>query len=559
MAKIEDTQHLKVGNKLPSTCFCGATFGNQHVLHAHAKQHGHLLLCVCGIVVASEQALLNHDRDVKHSPNTSGFRLDLCAAPNSAHTCAVCGYHNLHAVPLQHHILDKHNGCPTCGQVFESETQRLRHQKAPRHCYCAVHGQAFSGVAAFSRQMRLDGHNDGFECLDCARNFATQLAFDHHMDSDGHKKVVAQASIKVEEISAAAKLEEANLRCEPCDRKFCNLKALFKAHNASIKHNPLSDLKCPLSDHCSATFTSPSALLFHLESGGCKSGMNRVKLNAIMFKHDTNSRITVASQTSSVLKAAASKVSQSSIHPRSSASQHVPSLLAASKSSVDGSVLTPDESDDTSTIGRGSIVSLEEDDVDYTGSELQAFSALSFNDTFSTACGGGAMLTPSASTVSSCGGAPVSTSSSDSGVNLTPTASLASKALSSWSHVFSSINFTPAATSLDSSSTDTIRYDGRKQRWICPICSDAFRKKRGLLQHMKSPRHAVKIFHCPTGLPGLSPSNKPTLQFKTASGLAQHIEAGSCHGGQQMLGFIAGLIETQIAEALGKKVKLLKE
>lgn len=76
---------------------------------------------------------------------------------------------------------------------------------------------------------------------------------------------------------------------------------------------------------------------------------------------------------------------------------------------------------------------------------------------------------------------------------------------------------------------------------------------------MNSVVHAPRVFHCPTDLPGL-PGNKlaPTLHFKTLSGLAQHVEAGSCKGGKAMLGFIVGLFEKQIEAKMGKSVKLLK-
>ncbi len=78
---------------------------------------------------------------------------------------------------------------------------------------------------------------------------------------------------KSAEVKAAAALQEAeesSLRCEPCDRKLKCLAGL-RAHKSSVKHNPLSEIKCFLGD-CKQVFTSPSAWLFHLESGKCKSG-----------------------------------------------------------------------------------------------------------------------------------------------------------------------------------------------------------------------------------------------------------------------------------------------
>jgi hypothetical protein len=134
-----------------------------------------------------------------------------------------------------------------------------------------------------------------------------------------------------------------------------------------------------------------------------------------------------------------------------------------------------------------------------------------------------------------------------------------SKALSDWSFLESSRIMTPSVTSVDGSSVDTLTFDTVSNRWPCQICEQTFRKKHDLLQHMNSVTHAPKIFHCPTDLPGLPGSGKPTIAFKTLSGLAQHLEAGSCKGGKATLAFIVGVFEKQIQAKLGKSVKLLKE
>jgi hypothetical protein len=62
---------------------------------------------------------------------------------------------------------------------------------------------------------------------------------------------------------------------------------------SSLKHNPLiEELKCITGSECAKIFTSPSGMLHHLESGSCKSGINRRKLDQLIKEKDTGSIIT---------------------------------------------------------------------------------------------------------------------------------------------------------------------------------------------------------------------------------------------------------------------------
>lgn len=58
-------------------------------------------------------------------------------------------------------------------------------------------------------------------------------------------------------------------------------------HLTSRKHRPLSDIACVASDKCKRRFGSPSALLGHLESGACCSGVNRHTVNKLVQDNDT--------------------------------------------------------------------------------------------------------------------------------------------------------------------------------------------------------------------------------------------------------------------------------
>jgi len=553
-----------------TTCLCGFAFATTEALHAHAKKSEHLFKCHCGTIAGSKKALKNHKRDVQHTDKGVDTYLDFTDAHTADNECGLC----VHRKPFcdrfsrDRHVADKHNACPSCAQVFQSMGYRLRHQKEADHCYCAEHNLAFGGVAELELHKRDDAHISSYECTDCDRSFRSDKALEDHLDSIGHRRVIAEAAIKnLEKESAATKLaeiEEANLHCAACKRTFVNLNA-FRQHKSSLKHKPLSEIKCPLSKECTGTFTSPSALLFHLESGGCKSGMTRHKLNAIVYQHDNDRYITSTTHASKVINTAVSEVSHASIAPNSSASNRARSVSLESHAAAVGDDIgnINDRYDVPSTVGSYGSGTVNDIDIrNLLGSEVEVVDTPSASETASTLSSGGVILTPSASATSSSHGnyTPSASVLSDGSIILTPPASIStSNALSDWSFLNSSRAMTPSASSIDGSSVDTITFDTASQRWPCQICSATFRKKNDLVQHMDSVVHAPKIFHCPTDLPGLHGSAKHTVYFKTLSGLAQHVEAGSCKGGKSSLGFIVGLFEKQTQAKLEKSVKLLKE
>lgn len=117
-------------------------------------------------------------------------------------------------------------------------------------------------------------------------------------------------------------------------------------------------------------------------------------------------------------------------------------------------------------------------------------------------------------------------------------------------------------TGLDLSDTDSdcteLPADGI---YLCPLCPNSLRRfngRKALDQHMQSPAHMSKIFHCPLILfQGNSGKSKPSMKkFSTISGLVAHIESGACRGGNAGLRTVMQYMEERL-EDMGISFKLL--
>jgi hypothetical protein len=73
------------------------------------------------------------------------------------------------------------------------------------------------------------------------------------------------------------------------------------------------------------------------------------------------------------------------------------------------------------------------------------------------------------------------------------------------------------------------------RRFVCPLCPPQrgqFGSAKSLEDHLSSPAHAAKIYHCPVALLGDIGKKKVTIKtFSTLSGLTQHLERDACVGG----------------------------
>jgi hypothetical protein len=103
------------------------------------------------------------------------------------------------------------------------------------------------------------------------------------MASRAHRKPLPAERKKPKSLTVT--LIDGNLPCKDCKRTFKSASAL-RQHRASVKHKPLSNLTCPVGENCTMRFTSPSALIQHLESGGCDSKTTRDKIYHLIQSHD---------------------------------------------------------------------------------------------------------------------------------------------------------------------------------------------------------------------------------------------------------------------------------
>ncbi|KAL9612265.1 MAG: hypothetical protein Q9167_003133 [Letrouitia subvulpina] len=296
-------------------------------------------------------------------------------------------------------------------------------------------------------------------------------------------------------------------KCSECGMTFQDQTTLTK-HKKS-KHKPKRTIICPIGKKCRRKFASASALLNHLESGSCKSGMNRGKLNQLIISHDENHHITCvnAATADDVLQKIKSMSLDTSVCSwRNEASYDPRAVLTPTSQSINESqsypfnypVVSSDDGDDESD--------------------------------------GGVLLTPSTGGTFS---------------EMSPARSL---------------QFWPDNSLSEIDQREPLFMKAPPSQLLrCPICPPGkgyFSSVRGLQLHMDSPAHDPKIFHCPMAFVSSASGSgrlKQEKSFNTLSGLASHLEAGACRGGIETFRSAFKYIEERLL-ALGLNgIKLLVE
>lgn len=131
-----------------------------------------------------------------------------------------------------------------------------------------------------------------FRCCDCERDFKNEGALAEHLRySKVHRLGKKGGSNNEKKKQKHQEEDNQGTKCKKCERTFKNRGALGR-HLTSVRHNPLSDIKCVADAKCKKQFNCPSAQLHHLEAGRCVSGMTKTKLNAAIAANDTGRIIT---------------------------------------------------------------------------------------------------------------------------------------------------------------------------------------------------------------------------------------------------------------------------
>ena len=224
-------------------------------------------------------SLVQHQKSTKHCP------------------CPRCDPSDSHAALLEARLppIDKYS-CPECRRRFPQEPSLEAHQRESLHAYCyncdilsptrglhALHMQLHAPVPAMTPSSATQ-----FQCCDCERDFKNEGALADHLRCS---KVHGLGKGGKKKKQKQQEEDDQRTKCKKCERTFKNRSALGR-HLTSVRHNPLSDIKCVVDAECKKQFNCPSAQLQHLESGKCVSGMTKTKLNAAITANDTGRIIT---------------------------------------------------------------------------------------------------------------------------------------------------------------------------------------------------------------------------------------------------------------------------
>ncbi|KAK0702787.1 hypothetical protein B0H67DRAFT_595103 [Lasiosphaeris hirsuta] len=401
-------------------------------------------------------------------------------------SCCGCAFPDGQA--LKQHQAAKHlYSCQQCNRSFGTQTglndhnrdchgsPSLKAEKSPSgtqatgrliknngDCYCGACQRLFVDSAALTQHLQSAVHASEFRCCDCERNFVSMKALMQHLRDKVHNPRPTRAQNKIQ-------------TCQECNRQFRNEEAL-RQHQSSSIHQPARSFGCAAGgaggQSCGRRFGSPAAMLQHLESGACSSGMDRHKLNLMVLRSDTEGLISNPAGAVQGLLGEATR------------------QLAKATRSGDATLAT-DSRD---------IVSLR------SGSST-----------------GGVILTPSSSLISSSLSSPI----------LTPTS-----------------GYSPAVT---------VFIKGGTRCALCPPTRRPFPTPQSLQQHLQSPAHDARIFHCPVSTPAVTETGrqvKPMVKwFSTVSGMGQHVESGACAKGGPGFGNVLRNLETRVRE-VGLAIRL---
>ncbi|KAF8847347.1 hypothetical protein BDZ45DRAFT_755004 [Acephala macrosclerotiorum] len=426
------------------------------------------------------------------------------AATIKSFGCSHCNLHFPEMKTVFKHNQEEHPKCKQCKKRFLDLAELQNHKQITQHCHCRECDIYFPNLREHLTHVRNIPHTSPHHCCDCDREYTNQETLSYHCcDCDKvlrnqkhlRKHLSKQSHIRRVRVQESERSHDLPHKCKECDETFHGKKQLKK--HMSI-HRP-RHIHCPTGGKCNKKFATPSALLNHLESGHCGSGMTRAKIHQLVFAHDSNRYITSAEVDEPI---------RSAEHASASQISHLSDLVESSDN-LPGNISSPPPVSDDDSLSEWSVV-------------------------------GHGPLTPTTSDSdwSIIGGDASTPAHSDNA--------------SEWSFmsedlVHISSNTSPFDTKLDiSSHNGTI-----SQKWRCHLCGPnrkPFLSVRAYQAHVNSAAHAPKIFHCPLSfMPKLKPEDISKIRrFSSLGGLTQHLESGRCEGGLEIYSKAISFVEEQL-------------
>jgi len=381
--------------------------------------------------------------------------------------------------------------CSPCGRTMELCEFGLRvHKGTTKHLRRAVRDglSCEDGAESFLSRREFDEHAVAFHapetlyrCLECALDFATECALNAHVGNEWvHRERVA------------------SFACVPCGLAFAS-EPLLGDHLRSKEHKPV---RCAGSSLCSRRFAIPAAMLAHLESGACVSGLDRQSIAAKLRQHDGANLL--------VKRGVPETTARADLAERSAAR------------SAAGTVREVNDDSDSDSDGGGSVI--------------PAGLLSSRDSTSSWSAAGFSALTPNSD---------ADDDDDEAGtLIMTPDTRTDSGLL------------TPSGTDASYSQHEDMVVAHR----ICPLCTRRFAHENALEQHLASVAHAPAIYHCPASLFGGQADHARAKQreFKSLESLIRHLMGRNCDGFKDKRGKAIAYVEELFGRMVaGKSVRLL--
>ena len=259
-----------------------------HKLEVHTTLSHHC--SKCSLVFSSKGGLRKHDR----ATHLASISCPLCSDRfhkekearshrRKAHpACDDCKKRHIGPEELLEHQHETgHLRCPECDLYFPSRDDHTKHVRELQH---RIQNLCCDCKREYPDKNALSNH-----CCECDKIFMSRKILNKHFLKPSHLRNATDQLLQPKDDQTQSNGSLSH-KCMKCSEEFLGRKGL-KKHMIS-KHKPQRNISCPVGAECTKKFASPSALLNHLESGNCRSGMTRNKMAELVFTHDTNRYIT---------------------------------------------------------------------------------------------------------------------------------------------------------------------------------------------------------------------------------------------------------------------------